>query len=229
MSQSTDAVPFRTKLRVEVSNFLQRHRTLLLWLVIAAVVVVGGLAIWTQVDAGTKTAFATQIEKSQTDYAAWQSESDVAKKATLGKTLEADLAEIQKNAPVGYGLSKAWFLEGTYLANQKKWPEAAKAFRTVFEKDATSYLAPIALVNSGVSHEESGDVAAALVAYTEFEKNFSADAVLAPQVFFTEGRLLESQGKTAEAVTAYKKLLAKFPEAGWTKLGRDRILLLSQE
>ena len=229
MSQSTDAVPFRTKLRVEVSNFLQRHRTLLLWLVIAAVVVVGGLALWTQVDAATKTSFAAQIEKSQTDYTAWQSESDAIKKEALAKVFESDLAEIQKSAPQGYGLSKAWFLQGSYFASQKQWREASKAFRTVFEKDAGSYLAPIALLNSGVSLEEAGDLEAASTAYADFEKHFATDVVLAPQVFFTQGRIFEAQGKTNEAVAAYKKLLAKFPESGWTKLGRDRILVLSQD
>jgi hypothetical protein len=41
--------------------------------------------------------------------------------------------------------------------------------------------------------------------------------------------LLESEKKPADAVAAYKKLLDKFPESSWTKLGRDRILLLSPE
>lgn len=227
MSQSTDAIPFRTKLRVEISNFLQKHRTLLLGLVIAAVVVVGGLAIWTQVDSASKTAYAIQIEKSQDDYNSWSSESDASKKATFAKAFESDIAEIQKGAPVGYGLSKSWFLQGNYLVAQKKWPEAAKAFHTVFEKDPAGYLAPIALVNAGVSQEEGGDLPGALVTYTEFEKSFAADAVLAPQVFFTQGRILESQGKKNDAVGAYKKLLAKFPESGWAKLGRDRILFLN--
>jgi len=229
MSQSTEKVPFRTKLRVEVGNFLQKYRPILLGLVIFAVVIIGGLAIWTQVDSGTKVAFAAQIEKSQTDYATWQAESDVSKKVALAKTLETDLQEIQKNAPVGYGYSKAWFLMGNYLAFQKKWPEASKAFHTVYENDSGSYLAPIALVNSGVSLEESGDDAGALVAYADFEKSFSTDSVLAPQVFFTQGRILEKLGKVADAIAAYKKLLSKYPESGWTKLGRDRILLLSQE
>ena len=229
MSQSTDAVPFRTKLRVEVTNFLQKYRTILLGLVIAAVVVVGGLAIWTEVDTATKNAFAARIEKSQSDYAAWQGETDEAKKAALGKDLETELAEVERSAPTGYGLSKAWFLHGNYWAAQKKWTQAAQAYHSVFDKDSGSYLAPIALVNAGVSLEEAGDAAGALATYAQFEKSFATDPVLAPQVFFTQGRLLEVQGKTADSVTAYKKLLAKFPESGWTKLGRDRILILNRE
>jgi len=229
MSQSTERVPFRTKLRVEVGNFLQKYRPILLSLVVFAIVLVGGLAIWTQVDSATKTTFAAQIEKSQNDFSSWQSEIDSSKKADFARSLEKDLLDIQKNAPEGYGLSKAWFIQGNYFASQKKWPEAAKAFHTVFEKDPGSYLAPISLVNSGVSLEENGDGVGALAAYADFEKNFSTDSVLAPQVYFTQGRVLESLGKVADAVSAYKKLLAKFPESGWTKLGRDRIIFLSQE
>jgi len=229
MSQSTDTVPFRTKLRVEITNFLQKHRTLLLGLVIAAVVVVGGLAIWTEVDTATKAAYAIQIDKSQNDYTAWQTETDATKKIALGAAFEADLTGIQQSAPLGYGLSKSWFLQGNYLVAQKKWAEASKAFHSAFEKDPTGYLAPIALVNAGVSLEEARDVSGALGQYGEFEKSFSGDSVLAPQVFFTQGRLLESLGKKADAIAAYHKLLAKYPESGWTKLGRDRILLLNQE
>jgi len=229
MSQDIEREPFRARVRNGVSNFLQKYRTLLLGLVIAAVVVTGGLALWTQVDAATKNGFAAQIEKSQADYVGWVSETDAAKKAELGKALQAELTQIQKDAPTGYGLSKAWFIQGNFYVSDKKWPEAAKAFRTVFEKDRNSYLAGIALLNAGVSQEEAGDVAGALTTYADFEKNYSSDSLLAPQVFFTEGRLLETQQKSKEAVVAYKKLLEKFPESGWTKLGRDRILFLNLE
>ena len=229
MSQNTEAVPFRTQLRVAVSNFLQKYRSLLLGLVIGAIVVIIALAIWTQVDAATKVTFASKIEKSVTDFGAWQKETDSVKKAELAKTLEDELVEIQKNAPNGYGLSKAWFLQGSYYSTEKKWAEAAPAFRMVFEKDHASYLAPIALVNAAVSYEEAGDTPAALETYAIFEKNFSLDTLLAPQVFFTQGRLYEASSKPAEALLAYKKLLEKFPESSWTKLGRNRIILLSQE
>jgi len=229
MSQSTDPVPFRTQLKVAVSNFLQKYRALLLGLVAAVIVIVAVLAIWTQVDASTKVTFAAKIEKSQADYVTWQAESDATKKAELAKTLEAELADVQKNAPVGYGLSKAWFLQGNYFASEKKWADASKAFRTVFDKEPASYLAPISLLNAAVSLEEAGDAAGALAAYAEFDKHFATDAVLAPQVLFTEGRLNEGLQKTADALAAYKKLQEKFPDSSWTKLGRDRILLLSQD
>jgi tetratricopeptide (TPR) repeat protein len=229
MSQNTEAVPFRTKLKVSISNFLQKYRTLLVILVVAVVAVVAVLAIWTQFDASNKVTFGAKIEKSESDFALWQTEADASKKAELAKTLEAELAEIQKSAPNGYGLSKAWFVQGNYEVVLKNWSEASKAYRTVYDKDKSSYLAPIALVNAAVALEEAGDAAGALAVYADFEKDFSGDALLAPQVFFTEGRLLEGQQKTDEAVKAYKKLLEKFPEAGWTKLGRDRILLLAKD
>lgn len=229
MSQNTDPVPFRTQLRVAVSNFLQKYRTLLLGVVGVAFLVVVAFAVWTQVDASSKNDFAAKIEKSQADYSAWVAEADATKKGELGKALEAELAQVQNSAPTGYGLSKAWFLQGNYYSSLKNWSEAAKAYHTVFEKDKSSYLAPIALVNSAVAHEEAGDASAALAVYGEFQKEFSTDVMLAPQVLFTQGRLLESEKKSDEALASYKKLLEKFPESSWTKLGRDRILLLSPE
>jgi len=228
MSPTADSVPPRTKLKVALGNLLQKYRGLLVTVVAVLLVVVAAVAIWTQVDASSKTAFATKIEKSQTDYGTWMFEADD-KKADAAKTLLADLTDIEKSAPSGYGLAKAWFIHANYYAAEKKWPEASDAFHKAFESDIQSYLAPIALVNSGVAREQAGDAAAALKIYAEFETHFASDGVLAPQVFFTEGRLLESQSKTQDAVAAYKKLLQKFPESGWTKLGRDRILLLSRE
>jgi tetratricopeptide (TPR) repeat protein len=228
MSPTADQVPTRTKLKVVLGNLLQKYRGLLITVVAALLIIVAGVAIWTQIDSSTKSAFAAKIEKSQTDYGTWLLEADD-KKADAAKTLEADLTDIEKSAPAGYGLSKAWFIHGNYYAAEKKWPDAANAFHKVFESDGGNYLAPIALVNAGVAREEAGDTEGALKAYAEFEAHFAADAVLAPQVFFTEGRLLETQSKTQDAVAAYKKLLQKFPDSGWTKLGRDRILLLSRD
>jgi len=229
MSLSSETEPLPQRLRVVLTNFLQKYRGPLLALVAAAVVILAGLAIWAQVDQALKTDFAARIDKSQSDYSLWNLESDATKKAALAKTLEDELAQIQKTAPTGYGLSKAWFLQGNYNAAQKKWPEAAAAFRTAYDKDPKSYLAPIALLNSGASLEEAGRDAASLESYDLFLKDFSADTVLAPQVYFTQGRLLEAAGKPTEAVAAYKKLLEKFPESNWTKLGRDRILLLTKD
>ncbi len=229
MSQNTEVEPFRTRLKTGISNFLQKYRTLLASLVGAAILITAGLALWTQVDAATKADFAARIEKSQADYLAWAAETDAAKKEAAGKTLEAELAKVQKEAPQGYGLSKAWFIQGNYFVAKKQWMDASKAFRAVFDKDKTSYLAPVALLNAAVCEEEAGDAAAALAIYGEFEKAFGTNALLLPQVYFTEGRLLESLGKTADAGAAYKKLLEKYPESGWTKLGRDRIISLNLE
>jgi len=228
MSQTADQVPAWTNIRIAISNLLQKYRGLLIVVVAVLLVVVAGVAIWTQIDAATKNTFAAKIEKSQTDYGTWLVEADD-KKADAGKTLEADLTEIEKSAPSGYGLAKAWFLHGNYFSAQKQWTQASDAFHKAFEADKTSYLAPISLVNAAVSKEQAGDTDGALKVYAEFESHFAADSVLAPQVFFTEGRLLESQSKLDDAVAAYKKLLQKFPESGWTKLGRDRILLLSRD
>ena len=228
MSQTADSVPARTKLKIALGNLLQKYRGVLIIGLAVVLVAVAAGAVWTQIDASTKTAFAVKIDKSQTDYGTWMLSGDD-KRAEAAKTLETDLTDIEKSAPAGYGLAKAWFLHGNYLANEKKWPEASNAFHKAYEADPANYLAPIALVNDGVAQEEAGSADAALKAYAEFEAHFAADPVLAPQVFFTEGRLLESQSKTDDALTAYKKLLQKFPESSWTKLGRDRILLLGKD
>ncbi|MEI8092918.1 MAG: tetratricopeptide repeat protein [Spirochaetales bacterium] len=227
--KSKEVIPLRTQLKHGLSNFLQKYRTVLIGIVAVIIVVLVGLAIWSQIDASTKKDYASRIEKSQDDFVSWQSESDLTKKETLGRALEDELSAVERNAPVSYGLLKALFLHGNFLAEEKKWSEASKVYAAISEKDPQSYLAPIGMVNASVCQEEAGDLVAALALLDGFLKTYSINQVLAPQVYFTKGHLLELQLKTADALAAYKALLEKYPESNWTKLAHDRIILLGSE
>ena len=221
--------PFRIRIKHGLTNFIQKYRSALLGLVIAIVVVFGALAIWSQIDSAVKKDYAAKIEKSQEDFSAWEAETDSVKKAELGKALEDELAVIEAKAPVSIGLLKAWFIHGNYWSSQGKWSEAANAYRTVFDKDPRSYLAPIALNNAAVAWEEAGDLAKAISTYELFLKDFSKNAILGPQVYFSQGQILEKLNKKAEALTSYQTLASTHPESNWTKLGRDRIILLGTD
>ena len=227
--KSNEANPIRIQVKNGLSNLIQKYRTILISMVALLVVVLVGLAVWSQVESSTKKDFAARMEKSQEDFSAWMKETDTTKKDSLAKTLEDELVVVEKNAPLSYGLLKAWFLHGDLYAEQKKWVEASKAYKTVYDKDAQSYLAPISLVNASVSQEEAGDVSAALLLLDIFLKDFSANVVLAPQVYFTKGHLQELQLKTADALVTYKLLQEKYPESNWTKLAHDRIILLGSD
>jgi len=214
-------------MKIATSNFLQKFRTLLISVVAAGILVVVGLAVWTQVDQAIKSNYATKINHAQKDFDAWKLEADEAKKAALGANLEKELGQIEKEAPHGYGLTKAWFLNGSYFAEQKKWTDAAKAFQQAAESTGSHDLGPISLVNEGVCLEEAGDLQGALKVYASFERLYSKDSLLSPQVLFAQGHLLEMIGKNKDAVSAYQKLLDQFPDSTWTKLGHDRILVLN--
>jgi tetratricopeptide (TPR) repeat protein len=227
--KSNEANPLRVQVKNGLSNFIQKYRAVLIGIVLVVLVILVGLAVWSQLEGSTKKDFAARIEKSQEDFTAWKQATDTTKKETLAKALEEELLVIEKNAPVSYGLLKAWFLHGDFFAEQKKWVDAAKAYKTVFDKDPHSYLAPISLVNAAVSQEEAGDVAAALVLLETFLKDFSSNVVLAPQVYFTKGHLQELQLKPADALVSYKALQEKYAESNWTKLAHDRIILLGSD
>ena len=117
--KSNEANPIRIQVKNGLSNLIQKYRTILISMVALLVVVLVGLAVWSQVESSTKKDFAARMEKSQEDLSAWMKETDTTKKDSLAKTLEDELVVVEKNAPLSYGLLKAWFLHGDLYAEQK--------------------------------------------------------------------------------------------------------------
>ena len=46
---------------------------------------------------------------------------------------------------------------------------------------------------------------------------------------FSYGRVLEAQGKYADAVAAYKDLNSNFPDDSWANLAKSRVIALQNE
>jgi TolA-binding protein len=104
----------------------------------------------------------------------------------------------------------------------------AEAFQTLASRFPRSYLAPLALLYAGVSYEELGDAKQALASYQRLQQRYR-DSYLLPRALFSVGRLLEVEGDSAGALKAYNELEDDHPDSNWTKVARNRIILLKTE
>jgi tetratricopeptide (TPR) repeat protein len=126
----------------------------------------------------------------------------------------------------GYAKVRAYSLAADINADLKDWEAAKDAWTRAAAAASKTYLAPVSFFNAAVAAEEQGDIAGAIVLYTQcldFADLFPA----APRAQFSIGRLLENQHDIAAAVEAYRSLVEKWPtETVWTNLANSRIAAL---
>ena len=107
---------------------------------------------------------------------------------------------------------------------QGKFEESANYWKNAAAKAKKSYIAPIAYYNLAACYEELNNLDAAAENY-----KLAADDeefVLKSHAEFSYARVLETQGKYAEAVAAYNDLNDKFSGSEWANLAKTRIIAL---
>lgn len=123
--------------------------------------------------------------------------------------------------------ARANMLSAELSYQQKKYEDAVKFWKTAAEKAKKSYIAPLAYYNIGAAYEQLKNLDDAVVNY-----KLAADDVtftLRAHAMFSYGRVLETQGKYADAVAAYSDLNGQYPEETWAKLAKTRIIALQAE
>jgi tetratricopeptide (TPR) repeat protein len=215
----------KPKIADTLSNALRRGRIpLLVTMIVLAAFVIGYFG-WTEWQRRARETSAVQAEKAQELYQKWLTEQDPDGKKTVEDELRTLLAGIRKSYPRQYAAQRASFILGKLEYQLEHWQAAADAFRGLATRSPKSYLAPLALMNAGISFERLGDTDPALAAYQKVVQGYP-DSTLVPELLFTVGRLQEEKGDFAAAQAAYNQLEEKHPMSNWTKLGRNRIIAL---
>ena len=96
----------------------------------------------------------------------------------------------------------------------------------IYEHFPKTYLAPIALQNAAVAAEERGAPDAAIAHYQAVVEKYTGKTVGIPHALFSIGRLSEASKDYAAAIASYEKLLSLYADDDWTKLAKDRIIIL---
>ncbi len=211
-----------------LAAILQKGRLALLILLIALLAGIVAYFVWTEVQHAAREKSALWVEKAQELEQQWAAEAEQTKKEALQKELTDLLARILSRYPRQYAAQRAYMLKAHMAEHDKDWAAMAEAYKSLAERFPRSYLAPLGLLYSGVSYEELGDAKQAQASYQRLKERYR-DSYLLPRALFSIGRLLEVEGDSAGALKAYNELEDDHPDSNWTKMARNRIILLKTE
>ncbi len=216
----------RQRIVSALTTIIQQGRFVILGVVIAALVAVILYAVYTEVATKRADAATRAVEAIQKTYEDWSTETDASKKATLEKAIVVQTDVILRKYPRTYAAQRSLLMRGDLAYGNKDWKSAVSYYTRLADRFPTSYLALVALTNGAAADEQQGNTAGAI----ELDTRILTYKGLAPEIpsaIFSLGRLYEEQGDKKNAQVYYNKLVDQYPDSGWTKLARDRIIALS--
>lgn len=110
---------------------------------------------------------------------------------------------------------------------QNNYENAMNYWKAAASKDKKSYTAPLAYYNIASCCEALNNLEDAEAYYKKCAD--AKDFVLKLHAQFSYARVLEANGKYAEAVAVYKDMENAAPDDDWSKLGKTRVLKLQLE
>jgi tetratricopeptide (TPR) repeat protein len=216
----------KKKFSEKLDGFIRGQRVVILsvFAVIVAAVIV--LAVYSAVTSTQATASTLKVEQLSSDFSAWASLEDAAKKAEAEKSLTGGLEGLIKKWPKQFASARAYSILARMAEMNKDWSKSEQAWLSIYKGFPKTYLAPIALQNAAVAAEERGANDVAVKHYQLVVDKYTGKAVGVPHALFAIGRLSEDSKDFAAALASYEKLVASYPDDDWTKLAKDRIIAL---
>lgn len=209
----------------KLGAFIEKNRTIFIVLLILVLSFVLGYVITSVIlnNSKNKTLEAIdQISFELTDKGMNLSEDEITQRADAA--LEKLAAYTKKSGIAG---ARANMLCADITFNQKKYSESFDYWKATATKAKKAYTAPIAYYNMGVCAEQLNKTEDAAENY-KLAAGFK-DFVLFAHAKYNYGRILETQGKYAEAVETYNQIGDKLPNDVWAKLAKSRVLALKAE
>jgi tetratricopeptide (TPR) repeat protein len=212
-----------------LNNFLRKNR--IFFIVLIAIILAGVLvaAIWTLVDSKTSANSAKALEQVETSIQKWNAMGKGPEAQSQADTILAELDTLASKYGRRYVSQKAYVLAGRIYADREDWSNAEKKFKQAADLNADSFLASFALQEAAVAAEEQKNNETAIALWNRVIESKSASAIGLPHAYFDLGTLYEESKQYTEASVRYEKLIATYPDNDWTKLARDRIILLKSQ
>lgn len=127
----------------------------------------------------------------------------------------------------GIAGARANMLAAEVAYNLGNYADSAEYWKAVASKSKNTYLEPIAQFNLGACNEELKNLDEAAAAYKKAADN--KDFVQKAHAKFSYARVLEAQGKYADAYAAYKELNDVLPDDTWANLAKTRMIGLEKD
>jgi len=220
-SKATEEMKFKDK----IANFILRNRKLIIMTAVLFVAALAGLIIFFEVRKNVIEKSTVLVEKAETAYLEYRNMKDSDEKNKKYDAVSKSLDEIIANYQGYYAAQRASYIKGSLAFEKKDWDSAAKTWTEMAAQYPKSHLASIARMNAAAAYEENGNIDKAvetLITITTTEGDFPEMS----RVIFSLGRLNEEKKDFTKAAEYYNKLIEDYAASSWTKLARDRIILL---
>jgi tetratricopeptide (TPR) repeat protein len=130
--------------------------------------------------------------------------------------------KLEEEHPGTLAAGHAALLAGDILFQQGKFKEAAAAFRGLAERTADKTLLPLALADTGITLESSGECKEAVSTEQTFLDAYQ-DHFLAPQVHASMARCLGALGDAEKAKAAYERIVFLYPDSYWSEWAKNKL------
>jgi len=210
-----------------INDFMHANRKVFLFLVVAVMVGVVGLGIFSAVSSNlvVKSTIALDgLEASYKEFSVLEESEKPASSLTLIEETDKLIAKYGKR----YAAVRASMIKAEVLLAINDAPAAEKALASLAETYAKSHLAPVALANAAAIAEDRGDADLALTYLTRIESTYPS-AVGIGRITLSIGRIYEATKLYEKAFETYTRLVATGAESDWTKIAHDRIILLRSQ
>lgn len=215
----------KPSIHARLNDFLRKNRVVVISLFGASLLAVVAAAVWTVVDERVASRSAVALEKIEVSLGEWYAMESGPASTEKANEILSGLEAVYSKYGKRYAGQKAAVLAGRVHARNGDWTSAEKLFRQAADLDEDSILAGFALQEAAVAAEERKDIPAAIELWKRVID--SADASVGiPHAQFALGTLYEETKQYGEAKAQYEKLIAAYPDNDWTKLARNRIILL---
>ncbi len=218
----------KPSIQSRLNDFLRKNRAAVIALFAAVLLVVAAAAVWTIVGERIDSRAAQALEKAEASLQEWYGMEQGPAATEKANEILAALDSIRSKYGKRYAAQKALVLAGRVRARNGDWTEAETLFRQAADLKKDSLLAGFALQEAAVAAEERGDPQAAIELWTRVA-GLPGFAVGVPHAHFALGSLYEEAKQYDKAKAEYDKLTASFPDNDWTKLARNRIILLKSQ
>ncbi len=204
-----------------IGDFITAYRKVILGLLVVIFAAAAAFGIGTAVLSAQKKSALSDLDALEVEYSklAADENADAQKKSEIAAKAKA-LAE--KSG--GVARTRAAMFAADIAFADKNWEESRTYWLMAAKAQSKAYTSPICFYNAAVCSEEAGDLDAALSYFNTAAEN--KDFPLVSRALFNAGRIEESRGNYAQAVSLYEKLDASYSGTDWANLGKSRIIAL---
>ncbi|HWR10922.1 MAG TPA: tetratricopeptide repeat protein [Rectinemataceae bacterium] len=213
----------------KLSDFVSKKRVIFLSIAGALAGILLIVGVYSIVSNSHAENSSRAMEEVRTKIAAWNDESEEAKKTELESGIMADIDDVAKKWPKSFAAQQALFTKSSLYAVKKDWANAETASLEASKILPKTYLAPLALESAAVAAEEQGKADVALEYYSKIIAQYKEDTPNLSHAYFSVARLNEAKSDWKAALESYNKILSDFPDTDWAKLAKDRVVYLKAQ